>query len=201
MGFVREWHLIGPFDNSGKQGFEIAYPPEQQVDLTQRYPGKSGEVAWVRHGSTDEFGVVDLNVALGKHMGAIAYAFSEFHSPAERDVELRLGSMNGNKVWLNGELLTANHVYHANSFVDQYVGRSRLKKGRNEILVKIAQNEQTEDWAQAWQFQLRACDTIGTAVLPIDAAAVGGPIRPIGPIGRRGLIGRRGPIAPREPRG
>jgi hypothetical protein len=43
-----------------------------------------------------------------------------------------------------------------------------LKKGRNEILVKICQNEQTEDWAQTWDFQLRVCDALGTAVLSQD---------------------------------
>jgi Tfp pilus assembly protein PilF len=81
-------------------------------------------------------------------------------------VELRLGCINGNKVWLNGELLTANNVYHAGSYMDQYVGRGRLKAGKNVILLKIAQNEQTESWAQRWQFQLRVCDQYGTAVLP-----------------------------------
>jgi hypothetical protein len=32
-------------------------------------------------------------------------------------------------------------------------------------LLKICQNEQTEEWAQNWAFQFRVCDAIGTAVL------------------------------------
>jgi hypothetical protein len=36
-------------------------------------------------------------------------------------------------------------------------------------LLKICQNEQTEDWAQRWEFQVRICDSSGTAVLPLDA--------------------------------
>jgi hypothetical protein len=36
------------------------------------------------------------------------------------------------------------------------------------ILVKCLQNEQTEDWAQNWDFQLRVCDATGTAVLSMD---------------------------------
>jgi hypothetical protein len=32
----------------------------------------------------------------------------------------------------------------------------------------IAQNEQTEAWAQDWKFQLRVCDDIGTAILSAD---------------------------------
>jgi hypothetical protein len=53
--------------------------------------------------------------------------------------------------------------------VDQYIYRGELKPGKNLILVKVLQNEQTESWAQNWQFQLRVCDAIGTAVLPADA--------------------------------
>ena len=74
------------------------------------------------------------------------------------------------QVWLNGELLTSNEVYHTNTSIDQYIGRGRLKKGGNAILVKICQNEQTEDWAQRWQFQLRVCDASGSAILPVEGA-------------------------------
>jgi hypothetical protein len=66
---------------------------------------------------------------------------------------------------LNGELLTANQVYHAGMEVDQYVAHGRLDEGPNQILVKVCQNEQEESWAQRWQFQLRVCDELGTAVL------------------------------------
>lgn len=164
LGFLRDWHIIGPFDSTGGKGFAIAYPPETAVNLEQKLPGKTGEVAWMPARTDDGYGVIDLNEVLGKHKGAVAYAFAAFHAEQPQDVELRLGSINANKVWLNGELLTSNEIYHTNMFIDQYVGRGRLKAGRNEILVKIAQNEQTEAWAEAWMFQLRVCDAIGTAV-------------------------------------
>lgn len=175
FGFVMQWHLVAPFDNTGTQGFDVAYPPEKQVDLQATYAGKEGDIQWVRHETTDPYGVVDLNEVLGKHKGAIGYAYSEFISDRERDVELRLGCINGNKIWLNGQLLTANHVYHAGMEIDQYKATARLRPGRNQILLKIAQNEQTENWAQRWQFQLRVCDQFGTAVLsqdrPLEQAA------------------------------
>ena len=77
----------------------------------------------------------------------MAYAYAEIKSDAERPVELRLGSANANKIWLNGKLLADAEVYHAFTALDQYVGRGRLERGTNRILVKICQNEQTEDWA------------------------------------------------------
>ncbi len=191
MGFVMRWKLIGPFDNSDGKGFQEAYPPEHEFDPQAAYQGKVGKVRWIDHASRDEFGIVDLNVAFerpkqgdnyeltNEHKGAIAYAYTEFVTEAARDVELRLGCINANKLWINGEFVTANHVYHAGMEVDQYVVQTRLQAGHNTILLKIAQNEQTDSWAQRWQFQLRVCDSLGTAVLSQDR-----------PRGRTAAIGR-----------
>ena len=75
-----------------------------------------------------------------------------------------MGSNNGTKIFLNGEELFAREEYHHGLRMDQHVGRGALKVGRNFIVVKICQNEQKDDWAQAWGFQLRVCDSIGAAV-------------------------------------
>jgi hypothetical protein len=168
FGFITTWKLIGPFDNRDKRGFDVAYPPEKEIDLGAACMGKEKEVRWFDHATDDEMGNVDLNKAVSKHMGAVAYAYAEFVASEGRPAELRLGCINANKVWLNGELLTANHVYHANTSLDQYIGRGTLRKGTNTILLKICQNEQTEDWAQNWKFQLRVCDERGTAILSAD---------------------------------
>lgn len=167
-GFLLTWQIIGPFDNSGDKGWNIAYPPEAKVDLAAKYVGLKGEVAWKETTSTDELGIVDLTKVLDKHKGAIAYASAEFIAEKDQAVDLRLGCINANKIWLNGEELTANHVYHAGQEIDQYLAKGKMKKGKNAILLKVCQNEQTEMWAQGWQFQLRVCDTIGTAVLSQD---------------------------------
>ena len=131
-------------------------------------PSPIDQVKWIAHTSEDEFGVVDLNKALTKHKGAVAYAYAEFKSDSARDVELRISSVNANKIWLNGEFVTGNNVYHSGSQLDQYVGKARLKKGNNRILLKILQNEQEDSWAQKWQFQFRVCDQYGTPVLATD---------------------------------
>ena len=172
FGFIVEWHLIGPFDHTGSIAFDVAYPPELEIDLAASYEGKEGaELRWIAHATEDEYGLVDLNKAIAKHNGAIAYTVATFESEDARDVELRLGCINANKIWLNGELLHAREAYHAGSEIDQYVVRGRVKPGANVILLKVCQNEQTESWAQDWQFQLRVCDATGTAILSRDRLA------------------------------
>jgi hypothetical protein len=64
---------------------------------------------------------------------------------------------------LNGKEIFAREEYHHGSRFDQYVVRATLKAGANELLVKVCQNNQTDAWAQVWQFQLRLADATGGA--------------------------------------
>ena len=168
FGFLVRWKLIGPFDNTGEKGYDVAYPPEREIDLEASYPGKHGQVKWIDHETDHDFGRVDLNKALGEEKDVVGYATAEFFSDREQEIEFRLASDDAVKLWLGGTLIDEHNVYHAGMYMDQYVSRSKLKPGRNVILIKVCQNEQTQNWAQGWNFQLRLCDSTGGAVLSSD---------------------------------
>jgi hypothetical protein len=171
FGFITRWKLIGPFDNSGGSGFKTAFPPERNVEPTATYQGKKDQaLSWKEHVTTDPYGMVDLNKALGKHMGATGYAFAAIYSSKDQPVQLRAGSNNAVKIFLNSGQIYFREEYHHGMRMDQHIGRGMLKAGRNEILVKVCQNEQKEDWAQLWSFQLRICDALGGAV-PVKVEA------------------------------
>ena len=165
FGFLMKWNVIGPFDNTERKGFDTVFPPEREVQPDAEYDGKTGKVKWKPFESKDERGKLDFNKPFGSLKEVTAYAVTRFDSPAERDAELRLGCKNGWKVWLNGELLFSRDEYHRGAQMDQYKMKCRLKKGANTILVKCCQNEQTEQWTVEWEFQLRVCDSTGTAIL------------------------------------
>lgn len=165
FGFVRKWMLAGPFDNMKMAGFDKAHPPEKGVDLKAKYMGKDGaELAWRAFATDHAYGMVDFNKAIAKHMGAGAYAYAVIESPAERAVQVRAGSNNAVKIWVNGKLIYFRDEYHHGQRMDQHTGAATLRAGRNEVLIKVCQNEQTEPWAQRWDFQLRVCDALGGAV-------------------------------------
>ena len=175
FGFITKWKVIGPFDNTGEKGLDVAYPPEESLDAAAEYEGKplegkARQVKWTDYQTQDEFGIVDLNAAAGKANGVAAYAWAEFDSPSERPAELRLGRDNATKLWLNGKLIHEQRVYHSGADMDQFIARGQLRKGKNTILVKVLQNEQKEDWAQTWGFQLRVCDSTGAAIQPAGVA-------------------------------
>lgn len=164
FGFLVDWKLIGPFDNTNKSGFDVTYGPEVDLASKASYAGKTNEVSWQEHSTEYAYGVVNINEVIGKHMGAVVYAYTEFNSAKPQQIDLRLVSKNATKIWVNGEQVMANEVYHSGSKFDQYTTRATLNRGKNTILLKVCQNEQEESWAQDWQFQLRVCDELGTAI-------------------------------------
>jgi hypothetical protein len=165
FGFVQKWLLLAPFDNTNKSGFDVAYPPEKGIDLKATYTGKDGaKIAWTPYTTPDGYGVVDLNKVIGKQMGVVGYAYTVVDSPKEQGVDIRAGSNNAVKIWLNGKQVYFREEYHHGMRMDQHTARAVLKPGKNEILIKVCQNEQKDAWAQKWDFQFRICDAVGGGI-------------------------------------
>jgi hypothetical protein len=175
FGVISQWMLIGPFDSTMGAGFAKAYEPEMKIDLNATYTGKDGtKLKWLPHTSAERYGAVDFNKAIAKHHDAAGYAFTTVESEKELPVEIRFGCIVAVKVFLNGKELFAREEYHHGDRFDQYRSLGVLKPGRNELLVKVCQNNQTEDWAQNWKFQMRLCDATGGAV-PVTVLRDGRP--------------------------
>lgn len=166
FGFITDWRIIGPFDNRDMKGFEAVHPPEQQVSFDATYPGQLGEVSWRPISTDDPYGVIDIAKQVQNYKGSAMYLAAEFDAAESRSVEVRLGTPNSWKLWVNGEFLFGREEYHRGEELDQYRVPAALRAGRNLILLKILQNEQTEDWAQSYKFRLRVTDPAGQAVLP-----------------------------------
>lgn len=172
FGFLAQWHVIGPFDNTNGAGFEAVYPPEETITLDGIYPGKQGETHWKPFVTTDPYGLVDINRAFpGPGDGlkeVVAYAWTSYTAAEARDAEIRLGCKNAWKVWHNEILVFGRDEYHRGMRIDQYRLPIRLTAGPNTFLIKLCQDGQTKDWTKQWQFQLRICDAAGTALLAPD---------------------------------
>ena len=188
FGFLTTWQVIGPFDNTGTTGFGAVYPPEVTIDRNASIDGKEGKVSWQPVETTDDYGMVNLNLtyppppppadakpAEGKSKegikGVLAYADTDFDSPFAGPAELRLGTGNAWKVWINGQPVFGRDEYHRGTEIDQYRLPVTLRKGPNTILVKLCQDEQRKPWTTEWEFQLRLCDEVGTAILPAGSPA------------------------------
>ena len=177
FGFLPQWSIVGPFDNKDGKGFATAYGPELDVnaskvlDLQTEYDGQSAKVRWQPIATTDDYGVVDIAKQIENYKGSLMYASTTWTSDKEQQAEIRLGTPNSWKLWVNGKLVFEREEYHRSSQLDQYRVPVTLQAGNNTLLLKICQNEQTQDWAQRYQYQIRICNSTGSAVLPATGTA------------------------------
>jgi hypothetical protein len=165
FGFLMHWKVIGPFDNADRKGFAAVYPPEKEINFATSYTGKNGTVKWSDFKTADTYGMVDINEPYGHLKEVVAFAHHTFESKDAHKAEIRLGCKNAWKIWLNGSLVFERDEYHRGMRIDQYTLPIELQKGKNQLLIKLCQNEQKESWTDQWQFQLRICDSTGTAIL------------------------------------
>src|SRR5262249_53204763 len=141
------WHYIGPFDNAGQQGFNRAYPPEQEINLAKKYPGKRNvEVGWQLGKFTD--GQVNNLALFQDNIDGVVYLYREIECLAAMELPVSLGSDDTLTVWLNGQKLLAENVYRAVA-PDQHKLTLKLKAGTNKLLLKICQG--SGDWAFYFQ--------------------------------------------------
>jgi hypothetical protein len=138
-GHIRDWRILGPFDNTGNGGFHFALQPEQEQDFSSAHVGRDGrQVSWQEVHSQYASGYVDLAAVLGKQDWSLAYAACRFFSPEPRRAWLELGSDDGVQAWLNGSHVWKHDVYRV-AAPGQDLVPVQLREGANDLLLKIGQ--------------------------------------------------------------
>ena len=162
LGYVRDWQVIGPFDNEGKQGFAEAYPPElramERFDPDARYPGREAEVSWRRYPDPGEMGLVDFDALFRPFNDVCGYAQTVVHAEEARDLALQVGGGGATKIWWNGELVHEDTAYR-NPDPDRHAVLVGARAGANRVLVKSCITD------QRWGFFLRLTAPDGTPAL------------------------------------
>jgi tetratricopeptide (TPR) repeat protein len=132
-GFVSTWWLLGPFSNTD---VDQTFPPEQAVDLQGTVQVDDKDLPWVKHQVADIMGVVNLLPLMQPNQNVTAYLYAEVRVEAAQDVLFKMGSDDGMKCWLNGQLI---HRYPQprSLTVDQDTVPARLNAGVNKILLKV----------------------------------------------------------------
>ncbi|MFP6649182.1 MAG: hypothetical protein VB817_06960 [Pirellulaceae bacterium] len=167
MGFLHRWYLLGPFDAPGFSGYQMSFPPEKKVDLAAEYTGKDGTpIRWQASQSANRLGQLNLATAIAPVKEAVGYAYAEFHSPREQDVQLRCGADDNMTVWINGKKTFTRLQWLNGTRLDRFTSPAHLEEGVNTILVKICQGPQHKNPAvpNNWSMQLRLCDRSGGSV-------------------------------------
>lgn len=109
-------------------------------------------LVWQRVESTDGF--VNLQGTVARDY-CVGYAWTELEVPQALDGWLGIGSDDGLKIWLNGELVHDRWIRRI-SRIDDDIVPLRLRAGKNQLLIKI-QNA-TGDWSFISRLRLKAPD-------------------------------------------
>ena len=175
LGHRLRFAIVGAWDNDQGKGFDQPFPPEERLDLSARYEGSLLSVGWRVDPPADPRGRLDLSELVAPATWAVAYAVAAVQSEAGGPHELRLGTSDPVKVWVNGALVhEARRVdpYESDLF-DQLVVPVQLRPGANRILVKSAQ--QTGGWSLLGRVTgPGGAPAEGLAAAPFDAVAGGG---------------------------
>lgn len=172
FGFINHAEIIGPFDAPGGKGYGTSYPPDTATDTSGKFKGKGGrDLAWKPASTTEKYGTFDLTKILDKHKDAVAYALAVVVAEKEMPCDIRVTTATSIKVFLNGKELFGHDEYHHGAPFDAHIGKGKLKKGENVIVLKVCQDDEKEPWAQVWQFQIRLCDETG-GPLPLEQKIV-----------------------------
>jgi len=162
QGEILGWLMAGPFPNVGAlerkgTGFATDYlggegkatakegeripmiPAEKETDPHLTVKRKA---AWQLGVGTTKKGI-DLGRLLNGSKPAVGYVYTELHSPRAMQAKLLLGSDDGAKVWLNGELKFSKQIARGIKR-DEDVVAIHLNKGTNRLLFKIEQGD--GDW-------------------------------------------------------
>lgn len=128
-GFISRWNVAGPFTHAGRDGnalFNLAFGPEIDTAMAVWQPLDPALI---------QNGIVDLEKLYGGD-NRVAYLVTKLVAKKRAHVTLTLGSDDGIKAWLNGELV---HEQMAIRPVVQDSDKVSLKlnKGENILLLKV----------------------------------------------------------------
>jgi hypothetical protein len=155
-GFIRNWLLLGPFAGTGCS--ETPNPPFVPASLIPE-PGvvTNGSTWTAFNGYTSGCGVscggggVDFDCVYGDRNNSTVFAYAHVYSPVARAAQLRIGSDDASKVWLNGSAIAmGSETLCRGCGVDQNIQNVNLNAGWNSVLIGVS--EGGGGWAMSLRF-------------------------------------------------
>ncbi len=165
-GFIRNWLVLAPIQLASDADGAEAMDKSQVPDEAQLKPKAGDQVTvgnkkltWKKVKSADN--ILDLNGILNEQTEkTMGYAVSYIRAEEDRkDLQLKMGSNDQGKVYLNGKVLLKTTEPRALEEDSDVARNVTLNKGVNVVVFKIF-----NDGGSDWQGCLRFTDASGKAV-------------------------------------
>ncbi|MBK8975650.1 MAG: hypothetical protein IPM29_06965 [Planctomycetes bacterium] len=132
-----DWLVCGPFPNPDSRGLFLEQRPlTEPFDPAARFPvaGQDVEARWWPRTTPD--GRLDLHLPVGPQDEVCVFARTIVHSDRDRQATLLLGSDDGCRVWLGGQLVFES-IAHRHLTPDEFRIPIHLHAGDNVLIVGV----------------------------------------------------------------
>ncbi len=127
------WYFTGPFINKNKDPYSFSFAPENGVNLNRTF--ENGGLKWLKKPEWEngEQYVFDSFDPENHHA---SYVYRDITVSYDTNCRIYLGSNDGYKVFVNGTFVKGEDVGRSLAVDDSKIDLP-LKKGKNELLIKI----------------------------------------------------------------
>jgi cellulose synthase operon protein C len=149
LGYVDRWLVLGPFDNTGKTGFDVAQGPEPELSdqavWEHTYAGKDArQVRWRVVPPAFPYGWVDAGALLRPRQPICAFFsthISQTGLAARRPISLWVGTRGAFRLFFNGTERLVDAAYRGHDFDRRAVG-VWLEPGDNSVVLKVCSEQE-----------------------------------------------------------
>lgn len=136
-GTIKDWLAVGPFFSLDPSAtLENDYLGGENTIKPSENSTASADTTWTALSTTAD--AVDISAFFpAEATESVAYANVYINSPVSHTAQLRLGSDDAVKAWVNGEAVLENNVVRSFS-LDEDTAAISLNQGWNQLLVKVA---------------------------------------------------------------
>lgn len=158
----KKWLVIAPFDNTN--GFQKKYPPEREIKLDKIYKVGNLAIQWQHAKDGFNEGFINLKQMYKHYNWKVCYALIYVQSPDQKPAQIRIGSNESVKLWLNDEEVWRMNIGRDAIFDDDIIPVV-LQPGLNKIVIKVC------NLINEWGFYFRVTDENGRGLQGIEFIA------------------------------
>lgn len=150
---VRDWYVIGPFDDDGCEGLQIQYGPEEKLDIGQSWPGKNGAVSWLSLAPlTGSAPRVSLSDVFNDVEEVAGFCQSYVYCPQDMNAKLVYSLSQTGIGWVNGKEIFQDKMASGLLLEEETVVVT-FDQGWNSILIKTLNH-----WGSQWSLHVSLLD-------------------------------------------
>jgi hypothetical protein len=168
-GAIRDWMIIGPFDDDDCQGLGTLFGPETNDNPNVDWVGKPGLVEWRTTSSlTEQAPYVSLENLLGDADEVAAFCQSYVYCPHALSAKLVYSMSQTGIGWVNGQEVFRDELSNGLLLEEQTVHIS-LHQGWNSILLKSMNH-----WGSEWSLHASLLDDDDQPLIETSGVIISG---------------------------